>query len=214
VPPQPLGFRDQFAFWANLGVSLLGFGGALLILQPVGFDPLPLVAALLAALVGTVVGALMVAWPRCRVRDRRTSMALLRGLFGTKISIADRAQHAAADREGTFELFIIAERRRLSPTGSATLGVHRRGRNRHHHHDHLATRFDPAAPSLCAVAVFVAMAYFTVVFLRDGRRTSQGALEQLPSAVDIALAVAISGCRSPRTTPASPGRPHERSGVS
>ena len=61
VPPQPLGFRDQFAFWANLGVSLLGFGGALLILQPVGFDPLPLFAALLAALVGTVVGALMVA---------------------------------------------------------------------------------------------------------------------------------------------------------
>ena len=34
--PQPLTLLDQFGLWGNLGVSLLGFTGALFVLQPGG----------------------------------------------------------------------------------------------------------------------------------------------------------------------------------
>ena len=34
--PQPLGLLDQLGLWGNLGVSLLGFTGAIWVLQPNG----------------------------------------------------------------------------------------------------------------------------------------------------------------------------------
>ena len=34
--PQSLGLLDQFGLWGNLGVSLLGFTGAIFVLQPGG----------------------------------------------------------------------------------------------------------------------------------------------------------------------------------
>ena len=34
--PQALSLLDQFGLWGNLGVSLLGFTGAIFVLQPYG----------------------------------------------------------------------------------------------------------------------------------------------------------------------------------
>src|SRR3954462_14527413 len=61
--PKALGMLDQLGLWGNLGVSLLGFSGALVVLHPggPGTPPLSLVAALVATLVGTVLGAAAVA---------------------------------------------------------------------------------------------------------------------------------------------------------
>jgi nucleobase:cation symporter-1, NCS1 family len=196
VPPQPLGFRDQFAFWANLGVSLLGFGGALLILQPVGFDPLPLFAALLAALVGTVVGALMVALATLPgARTGAPSMALLRGLFGTKISYLPTVLNVLQlIGWGTFELFIIAEAAEALTDGFGPRWAYVVGAG-------IVTTIMTIWPlglirllrRYFTVAVFVAMAYFTVVFLREGLPDlSGGSWSGFLPAVDIALAVAIS----------------------
>jgi len=87
--PKALGTLDQLGLWGNLGVSLLGFSGALVVLYPdgPGSPPLSLVAALVATLVGTVLGAGAVA--AAAVAGARTSapgMVLLRGLFGVRLS--------------------------------------------------------------------------------------------------------------------------------
>ncbi|MGH3624299.1 MAG: hypothetical protein ACRDQ5_21350, partial [Sciscionella sp.] len=57
--PRTLGALDQGAFWVNLGVSLLGFTGAATVMMPAGVPPLSFVAALLATVVGTVIGSVM-----------------------------------------------------------------------------------------------------------------------------------------------------------
>src|ERR1700744_6166611 len=56
--PQPLGLLDQFGLWGNLGVSLLGFTGAIFVLQPdgAGTPELSLAAALAAVVAGTLLG--------------------------------------------------------------------------------------------------------------------------------------------------------------
>src|SRR6266498_374664 len=55
--PQALSLLDQFGLWGNLGVSLLGFTGAIFVLQPggAGTPELSLAAALTAIVVGTVL---------------------------------------------------------------------------------------------------------------------------------------------------------------
>ena len=86
-PPRVLGLLDQMGLWGNLGVSLLGFTGAIFVLVPVAAPGMSLGAALSAVGVGTVLGALGVA--AAAVPGARTgapSMVLLRGLFGTKPS--------------------------------------------------------------------------------------------------------------------------------
>ena len=57
--PQSLGLLDQFGLWGNLGVSLLGFTGAIFVLQPggAGTPELSLAAALTAIVVGTLLGS-------------------------------------------------------------------------------------------------------------------------------------------------------------
>src|SRR5665213_1962782 len=52
--PQVLGLFDQFGLWGNLGVSLLGFTGAIFVLQPggTGTPELSLVAGLSAIVLG------------------------------------------------------------------------------------------------------------------------------------------------------------------
>ncbi len=196
LPPQPLGFRDQFAFWANLGVSLLGFGGALLILQPDGFPQLPLSGAFLAVLVGTVVGALMVALATLPgAQTGVPSMALLRGLFGAKISYLPTILNVLQlIGWGTFELFIIAEAAEALTGGAGPrwsyiilAGILTT----------LMTIWPLGGIRLLrryvTVAVFIAMTYFTVVFLRDGLpELGGGSWDGFLPGVDIALAVAIS----------------------
>jgi putative hydroxymethylpyrimidine transporter CytX len=84
--PRTLRAVDVGALWANLGVSLLGFTGAIFVLVPLS-TPMSLAAAFTALLVGTVLGALGVA--AAGLPGQATgapSMVLLRGLFGTRAS--------------------------------------------------------------------------------------------------------------------------------
>jgi putative hydroxymethylpyrimidine transporter CytX len=87
--PQPLGFLDQMGLWGNLGVSLLGFTGAIFVLQPLGEGTatLSLLAALIAILLGTLLGTLALALSAVPgARTGAPAMVLLRGLFGARVS--------------------------------------------------------------------------------------------------------------------------------
>jgi len=85
--PRTLGVVDQVALWANLGVSLLGPIGALFVLAPTGVAPLSLVAAFTATVVGTVLGAILLALAAVPgAQTGSPAMVLLRGLFGGRLS--------------------------------------------------------------------------------------------------------------------------------
>ena len=87
--PQALSFVDQLGLWGNLGVSLLGFTGALFVLQPngAGTPTLSLVAAFTALVAGTLLGTLAVAVSGIPgTRTGAPAMVLLRGLFGAELS--------------------------------------------------------------------------------------------------------------------------------
>jgi nucleobase:cation symporter-1, NCS1 family len=87
--PQALSLLDQFGLWGNLGVSLLGFTGAIFVLQPggAGTPELSLAAALTAIVAGTLLGT--AAFALAAVPGAQTgapAMVLLRGLFGARLS--------------------------------------------------------------------------------------------------------------------------------
>ena len=86
--PRSLRLIDHVGLWGNLGVSLLGFTGAIFVLEPLtGGTDMSLLAALAAIVVGTLLGTLGVA--ASAVPGARTgapAMVLLRGLFGTRPS--------------------------------------------------------------------------------------------------------------------------------
>ena len=87
--PQALSSLDQFGLWGNLGVSLLGFTGAIFVLQPggAGTPELSLAAALTAIIVGTVLGTLPLALAGLAgAQTGAPAMVLLRGLFGARLS--------------------------------------------------------------------------------------------------------------------------------
>ena len=87
--PQALSLVDQFGLWGNLGVSLLGFTGAIFVLQPLGAGApsLSLAAALTAIVAGTVLGTLPVALAAVQgASTGAPAMVLLRGLFGARLS--------------------------------------------------------------------------------------------------------------------------------
>jgi NCS1 family nucleobase:cation symporter-1 len=110
--PQTLGLTDQFGLWANLGVSLLGFTGALYVLQPggTGTPELSLLAGLVAILLGTLLGTLAVA--AAAVPGTRTgapAMVLLRGLFGPRLSYVPTVLNITQCLGwGVFEIVTIA----------------------------------------------------------------------------------------------------------
>jgi len=108
--PRVLGFWDQFGLWANLGVSLLGPVGALGVLAPFGFDPLPLAGAALAVVVGTVLGTLLVAVATVPgAQTGAPSMVLLRGLFGRRASYLPTVLNVLQlVGWGVFEVVVIA----------------------------------------------------------------------------------------------------------
>lgn len=84
--PRALRLVDQLGLWGNLGVSLLGFTGAIFVLYPVD-KALSLAAALTAVIVGTVLGtAGLAAAAIPGARTGAPSMVLLRGLFGRRAS--------------------------------------------------------------------------------------------------------------------------------
>jgi putative hydroxymethylpyrimidine transporter CytX len=87
--PQALSLLDQFGLWGNLGVSLLGFTGAIFVLQPggAGTPELSLAAALTAIVTGTALGTLALALAGLPgAQTGGPAMVLLRGLFGARLS--------------------------------------------------------------------------------------------------------------------------------
>jgi nucleobase:cation symporter-1, NCS1 family len=87
--PKALSLVDQLGLWGNLGVSLLGFTGAIFVLQPngSGTPELSLAAGLTAIVVGTLLGTLPMALAGVMgARTGAPAMVLLRGLFGAKLS--------------------------------------------------------------------------------------------------------------------------------
>ena len=110
--PQALTFVDQLGLWGNLGVSLLGFTGALFVLQPggAGTPTLSLVAAFSALVVGTLLGTLAVAVSGIPgTRTGAPAMVLLRGLFGAELSYLPTAINMLQLLGwGVFELVTIA----------------------------------------------------------------------------------------------------------
>jgi putative hydroxymethylpyrimidine transporter CytX len=110
--PQALSLLDQFGLWGNLGVSLLGFTGAIFVLQPggAGTPELSLAAALTAIVAGTLLGTLPVALAGLPgARTGGPAMVLLRGLFGTRLSYLPTALNILQCLGwGVFELVTIA----------------------------------------------------------------------------------------------------------
>ena len=90
--PGSLSLLDQLGFWGNLGVSLLGFAGALSILTPYGAPTLTLTAATTAIVVGSVLGGLVLGTSLVLgVRTGAPAMVVLRGLLGAKASFVPAA---------------------------------------------------------------------------------------------------------------------------
>jgi putative hydroxymethylpyrimidine transporter CytX len=110
--PRVLGVFDQLGLWGNLGVSLLGFTGAAVVLQPggPGTPQLSLAAALLATVVGTILGAAAIA--AAAIPGAQTgapAMVLLRGLLGGRVSYLPTVLNIVQMIGwGTFELVTIA----------------------------------------------------------------------------------------------------------
>ncbi len=81
--PRTLGFLDQTALWANLGISLLGPVGAVFILLP----GMSVLAALTAVVIGSIIGTAALGLANVAgARTGRPAMVMLRGVFGTKAS--------------------------------------------------------------------------------------------------------------------------------
>ncbi|MGH3276626.1 MAG: purine-cytosine permease family protein, partial [Streptosporangiaceae bacterium] len=110
--PRALGLLDQLGLWGNLGVSLLGFTGAIFVLQPLGAGTPELspVAALVAIVAGTLLGSAAVAFAGLPgARTGAPAMVLLRGLFGAGGSYFPTALNIAQCLGwGIFELVTIA----------------------------------------------------------------------------------------------------------
>ncbi|MGC8510997.1 MAG: purine-cytosine permease family protein [Acidimicrobiales bacterium] len=110
--PQALGVVDQFGLWGNLGVSLLGFTGAIFVLEPTGTaaGALPVAGAFLSIVLGTILGSLAIA--ACGVSGARTgapAMVLLRRLLGARLSYVPTVINVVQLLGwGIFELVTIA----------------------------------------------------------------------------------------------------------
>ena len=108
--PRTLGLLDQLGFWGNLGVSLLGFAGALSILTPFGAEPLNLPAAITAIVVGTAIGGAILGTSLVLgAKTGAPAMVLLRGLLGAKASFLPTVLNIAQCLGwAVFELLVIA----------------------------------------------------------------------------------------------------------
>ncbi|MEO9138481.1 MAG: cytosine permease [Jatrophihabitans sp.] len=103
---------DQLGLWSNLGISLLGFTGAIFVLAPVdGAPPLSLGAALTALVVGTLLGTAAVTISAIPGTETGSpAMVLLRGVFGAKLSwIPTVLNIVQLVGWTTFEIVIISE---------------------------------------------------------------------------------------------------------
>ncbi|MEU6034095.1 cytosine permease [Actinomadura sp. NPDC047616] len=195
--PKVLGFWDQSAFWANLGVSLFAFSGAYTVLAPDenGAPTLSIAAGIVAMIVGTVIGGLMLGLSAVPgARTGQPAMVLLRGLFGARLSYAPTVLNVAQlVGWGTFELIVIADAARALHDGvprwayvvaagvlTTALTIRPLGSVR------LLRRY-------VTVAVLVALVYFYVQLLREPLPDlTEGSWGGFWIGADAALAVSIS----------------------
>jgi putative hydroxymethylpyrimidine transporter CytX len=195
APPKTLGMLDQGAFWANLGVSLLGFSGALYLLDPLGGAPLGLGAAVLAAVVGSLIGTVMVGLAAVPgARTGAPAMVLLRGLFGARLSYVPTVLNIVQMFGwGAFELWVIATGAQaifgdtipyaawVVAAGALTVALTIRplGMIR------LLRRFVTAG-------VVVAMIWLTVALVRQAPSIGTGSWQAFAPAVDYVIALSVS----------------------
>ncbi|MEV5573497.1 cytosine permease [Spirillospora sp. NPDC052269] len=195
--PRVLGFWDQSAFWANLGVSLLAFSGAYTVLAPTadGKPTISISAGITAMIVGTVIGGLMLGLAAVPgARTGQPAMVLLRGLFGARPSYLPTLLNVAQlIGWGTFELITIAGAARALYDGvprwvyvvaagviTTVLTIWPLGSVR------LLRRY-------VTVAVCVALVYFYIQLLREPLPDlNQGSWGGFWIGADAALAVSIS----------------------
>jgi len=195
--PRALGALDQAGLWGNLGVSLLGFTGAMVVLQPggTGTPTLPLVGAVLAVVVGTVLGSIALGLSAVPGAETGSpAMVLLRGVFGTRVSYLPTALNIVQMLGwGTFELVTIATAARMVVPGvpqwgyvvsggavTTLLAIRPLGTAR------LLRRY-------VTVAVVLALAYLALQLLRRPLPAATvGSWSGFWPAADSALAVAIS----------------------
>ncbi|MER6948398.1 cytosine permease [Nonomuraea sp. NPDC000554] len=195
APPKTLGVLDQGALWANLGVSLLGFSGALFLLDPLQGTPLSLTAALVATVVGSLIGTAMVGLAAVPgTQTGRPAMVLLRGLFGTRISYVPTVLNIVQMLGwGAFELWVIAKAATaifgtavpyqvwVIAAGVLTtaLTIWPLGAIR------LLRRYVTAG-------VIVALVWFAVVFLSKAQPQTGGSWTAFAPAVDYVIALSVS----------------------
>ncbi|GAA3079119.1 purine-cytosine permease family protein [Streptosporangium carneum] len=193
--PKTLGMLDQGAFWANLGVSLLGFSFALFLINPLGDRPLTFTAALLAALVGSLIGTAMVGLAAIPgVQTGQPAMVLLRGLFGAKLSYVPTVLNIIQMIGwGAFELWVVAMGAQAifgdsvpyavwaiaAGVLTTALTIYPLGAIR------LLRRF-------VTVGVIISVAWFAVVFLRETPAQSGGSWDAFAAAVDFVVALSVS----------------------
>ncbi|MBX6381954.1 MAG: cytosine permease [Microbispora sp.] len=193
--PKTLGLLDQGAFWANLGVSLLGFSGALVLLDPLNGKPLTFSAAVLAAVVGSLLGTAMVGLAAIPgVHTGRPAMVLLRGLFGARLSYIPTVLNIVQMLGwGAFELWVIANGAQalfgtavpyavwVIAAGALTtaLTIRPLGALR------LLRRYVTAG-------VVIAMIWLSVALFRQGPSVGGGSWDAFAPAVDYVIALSVS----------------------
>lgn len=109
--PRNLGMLDQLGMWGNLGISLLSFAGAAVVLDPLGDGKgMGLGPALLALVLGTLVGTTGVSlMALASSRSGQPAMVMLRGLFGAKASYLPTVLNMVQLLGwGTFELVVMS----------------------------------------------------------------------------------------------------------
>jgi putative hydroxymethylpyrimidine transporter CytX len=195
APPRTLGVLDQGAFWANLGVSLLGFSGALVLLDPLEGSPLTLTAVIVAAVVGSLIGTAMVGLSAIPgVRTGRPAMVLLRGLFGARLSYVPTVLNVIQMLGwGAFELWVIANGARaifgdsvpygawVIVAGLVTIALTIRplGAIR------LLRRY-------ITVGVVISLVWFAVALISEGPSLRGGSWDAFAPAVDYVIALSVS----------------------
>lgn len=111
-PVRELNLLDQLGLWGNLGISLLGFAGALVVLQPLGpgTPQMGLGPAVLALVAGTLVGIAGVGvMAYAGSRSGQPAMVLLRGLLGGRLSYVPTVLNVAQlVGWGTFEIVTMS----------------------------------------------------------------------------------------------------------
>jgi putative hydroxymethylpyrimidine transporter CytX len=111
-PPRLLGLWDQTALWGNLGISLLLPVAAVFVLTPdPGLPPLSITAALVAVVVGAVIGNVLLGLGAVPGAETGApAMVLLRGMLGWRGSWLPTACNLVQNVGwATLEIWVIAE---------------------------------------------------------------------------------------------------------